>query len=171
MDWKVSRRHKNSTLTKKINIECLPPLKDRSRLFTFLISWQELSSVQVIIEWLTHRICCLEMKLLIFLFVLIELVYVLYCDDYKQFNTTFSNLNVTYFNGRVKRSLNILNLMMYCLDTYMCSVVVDSSENETFNGTHRITSKNYTFIALWTFISNLTSNWTKTSSWWLISFA
>lgn len=104
------------------------------------------------------------MKLLIFLFVLIELVYVLYCDDYKQFNTTFSNLNVTYFNGRVKRTLNILNLMMYCLDTYVWSVVVDSSENETFNGTHRITSKNYTFIALWTFISNLTSNWTKPSS-------
>lgn len=41
------------------------------------------------------------MKLVVLSFVAIELFVVLYCADYREFNTTFSTINFTNFNGKI----------------------------------------------------------------------
>lgn len=95
-----------------------------------------------------------EMKSVILFFVLIEFIIVMLCDDFQQFNTTFTNLNVTYFNGNlISNAINHSN---------KCSVVVDSSANDIYNGTHKISYQNYTVTQRWAYAYNWTSNWTNT---------
>ncbi|CAG9800649.1 unnamed protein product [Chironomus riparius] len=72
----------------------------------------------------------------IILVVLIEFFITLCCQDYKEFNSTFSDLKV-----------------------YNDSDVYD---NKYFNGTHWITEKNITHKIRWNYFYNWTSNWTKT---------
>ncbi|CRK95934.1 CLUMA_CG009379, isoform A [Clunio marinus] len=65
----------------------------------------------------------------------IQLFIVLLCDNYQEFNTSFTTLNLTISNA--------------------------SFENVTHNGTHQILFKDFVLNALWTFAFNWSSNSTK----------
>lgn len=100
------------------------------------------------------------METVFLLIVLIQFAIRLYCQDFQQFNSSFSNLNITFFNGSLTHLLMVMFVTHRDLFLFF---FVDSSESETHNETHRTSFKTMSVSTFWSYAYNWTSNWTRTS--------